>query len=89
MMAPVHIRFGGYQPPASVHSKAAEVFKQALVGHLGERVQFDLDGNIVAAGHPAADLLTMVESGTLTMCYFSASYLASRVPEFACSICRL
>jgi TRAP-type transport system periplasmic protein len=51
-MKPVHIRFGGYQPPASVR-------------------------------HQAADLLPLVESGALTRCYFSASYLAARVPECA------
>ena len=81
-MAPVHIRFGGYQPPASVHSRAAEVFGEALARRLGDRLRFDLDGDIVAAGHKAAELLTMVEDGALTMCYFSTSYLAARVPEF-------
>ncbi len=34
-------------------------------------------------GRKAADLLPMVEHGELTFCYFSASYLAERVPEFA------
>jgi TRAP-type C4-dicarboxylate transport system substrate-binding protein len=55
----------------------------ALTARLGDAVQFDLDGDIIATGHQAADLLTMVESGALTMCYFSASYLAARVPELA------
>jgi TRAP-type transport system periplasmic protein len=82
-MQPIHIRFGGYQPPASVHHKAAEALRQALAARLGAAVQFDLEGNIVASGHQAADLLTMVENGVMTMCYFSASYLAIRVPEFA------
>ncbi len=81
-MSPVHIRFGGYQPPASVHSRAVHVFGEALARRLGDRLRFDLDGDIVAAGHKAADLLTMVEGGALTMCYFSTSYLAARVPEF-------
>lgn len=82
-MAMVHIRFGGYQPAASVHTRAAHVLGQALASRLGQGVRFDLDADIVAAGHKAADLLTMVESGRLTMCYFSASYLAERVPEYA------
>jgi tripartite ATP-independent transporter DctP family solute receptor len=82
-MEPIHIRFGGYQPSTSVHNKAAEVLGNALATRLGDAVRFDLDGNIIASGHKAADLLTMVESGALTMCYFSASYLAARVPEFA------
>ena len=83
MMAPVHLRFAGYQPPASVHSRAAEVFGHTLATCLGAAVRFEFNGDIVASGHQAADLLTMVESGALTMCYFSASYLAARVPEFA------
>ncbi len=82
-MPPIHIRFGGYQPPASVHNKAAEVLGHALATRLGASVPFELNGNIVAFGYQAADLLTMVESGVMTMGYFSASYLAARVPEFA------
>ena len=82
-MQPVHIRFGGYQPPASMHSQAAEILGKALATRLGQAVCFDLDGTVVASGHQATDLLTMVEVGALTMCYFSASYLAARVPAFA------
>ncbi len=82
-MKPIHIRLGGYQPPASVHSRAAEVFGRALSSRVGDMVQFDFTGNVVAAGHKAADLLHMVEHGALTMCYFSTSYLAVRVPEYA------
>jgi TRAP-type C4-dicarboxylate transport system substrate-binding protein len=82
-MQPVHIRFGGYQPPTSVHHKAAVVLGQTLAARLGDGVRFDLAGDIVASGHQATDLLTMVGCGAMTMCYFSASYLAARVPEFA------
>jgi tripartite ATP-independent transporter DctP family solute receptor len=46
-------------------------------------VTFSLNGNIMASGHQAADLLRFVERGELTLCYFSASYLAARVPAFA------
>ncbi|HSF29125.1 MAG TPA: TRAP transporter substrate-binding protein [Candidatus Tectomicrobia bacterium] len=80
---PITISFGGYQPNASVHNRAAESLGQALRTSLGDAVQFELDGNIIASGHQAVDLLAMVESGAMTMCYFSASYLAARVPEFA------
>jgi tripartite ATP-independent transporter DctP family solute receptor len=82
-MPPIYIRFGGYQPPTSVHNRAAAVLGRALADRLGAAVQFDLDGDIVASGHQAAELLNMVETGAMTMCYFSASYLAARVPEFA------
>jgi TRAP-type transport system periplasmic protein len=79
----VHIRFGGYQPSTSVHTEAATVLGKALATRLGAAVQFALDGNIIASGYQTADLLPMVESGALTMCYFSASYLAARLPDYA------
>jgi C4-dicarboxylate-binding protein DctP len=82
-MEPVRIRFGGYQPPASVHSRGAAALGRALAARLGDGVRFDLDGDIVAAGRPAAALLGLVERGELTMCYFATSYLAHRVPELA------
>jgi TRAP-type transport system periplasmic protein len=83
MTSAISIRFGGYQPPSSVHHRAAEVFGRVLHDRLGPRVAFELIGNVMDAGHAAADLLAMVEQGSLTMCYFSSSYLAARVPEFA------
>ncbi len=82
-MAPIPIDFGGYQPPASIHNKAAEFFGRHLTETLGDEVAFSLDGNIIESGHKAADLLALVENGTFSMCYFSTSYLAERVPEFA------
>jgi hypothetical protein len=62
-------------------SRAAAVLGQALAARLGEAVRFDLEGDVVISGRPAADLLALVERGDLTMCYFSTSYLARRVPE--------
>jgi hypothetical protein len=59
-MSPIHIRFGGYQPPTSVHNKAAEVLGRTLAARLSAGVRFDLEGNVIASGHRAADLLTMV-----------------------------
>jgi len=77
----VAIRLGGYQPPASVHNRAARLLGDALAGRLGDAVRFELDANIVASGHNAADLLDWVGSGRIEMCYFSASYLAQAAPE--------
>jgi len=82
-MPDLKITFGGYQPPASVHNRAAVVFGDSLRAVLGGDVAFGLTGNIIEQGHKAADLLTMVENGDLDLCYFSTSYLAARVPEFA------
>lgn len=82
-MAPISMRFGGYQAPVSVHSRASVILKEEIEARLGDAVHVEVDGNIVARGHKASELLTMVESGELTMCYFSTSYLGERVPEFA------
>jgi C4-dicarboxylate-binding protein DctP len=80
---PTIVRFGGYQSPASVHTKAAQAFGEHLSGALGAAVRFELTGNVIDLGQSARDLLTMVETGALDLCYFSASYLAERVPEMA------
>jgi TRAP-type C4-dicarboxylate transport system substrate-binding protein len=82
-MVAIDMRFGGYQIPASVHSRALAVLKHEIEARLGATVRIEIDGNIVARGHKASDLLTMVDSGDLTLCYFSTSYLGQRVPEFA------
>ena len=37
--------------------------------------------NILDEGRPASDLLDLVATGDLTVCYFSTSYLGNRVPE--------
>ncbi len=80
---PTIIRFGGYQPPASVHTRGAQAFGEHLSRRLGAAVQFELTGSVIDQGRPARDLLAIVETGELDLCYFSASYLAERVPEMA------
>jgi TRAP-type transport system periplasmic protein len=42
-----------------------------------------VDYNILDQGRKASALLDDVESGALTLCYFSTSYLVERVPELA------
>jgi len=78
---PIKIRFGGYSPADSTHSSAAVHFRQALAQRIGAAVQVDHYWNVMDFGYRADDLLSMVECGLLTMCYFSTSYLADRVPE--------
>ena len=83
-MREVRIEVGGYAPEDSTHSRAvarfAERFRDGLA-ELGASGGCSITGNILDAGRPAADLLAMVEAGELTWCYFSSSYLGSRVPE--------
>lgn len=83
MQSPVSIKMGGYQNAASVHTKAARIFGAELNRRLKNNVTFEFQENIINQGHKAGDLLGMVEDGRLTMCYFSSSYLAERVAEFA------
>ena len=75
------IVLGGYQIPESVHSRAAAILRAEVEARLGDGVEFEIDGNIVERGRKAVDLLGMTESGELSLCYFSSSYLADRVPE--------
>ena len=76
------ITMGGYQPPASVHNRAAAILGGELARQLGDRIEFVLQGNMPEShGIKAIDLLDLVEGGELTICYFAGSYLAGRVPE--------
>ncbi len=77
----IKIRLGGYSPPDSTHSLASVHFKESLEKQLGEVVAVDLFWNVLDFGYRADDLLSMVECGLLTMCYFSTSYVTNQVPE--------
>ncbi|MGB0570841.1 MAG: TRAP transporter substrate-binding protein [Alphaproteobacteria bacterium] len=82
-MAEFDIRFSGYQGPRSVHNRAVGVFAESLLVALGDRVAFEHTLNMTEQGRKAADLLDMVATGETTLCYFSSSYLADKVPEIA------
>ncbi len=81
-MADIDIRFGGYQGPTSVHNRAVTVFGDTLAQSLGDDLTFEHTLNVIDQGHPAVDLLDMVTTGEMTLCYFASSYLADRVAEF-------
>ena len=74
------IKFGGYQPERSVHTRAVRILSEALKRQLGDQAELQFEPQITAKGKQAADLLTMTASGELDMCYFAASYLAEKVP---------
>lgn len=80
-MKPIIIRLGGYQPPASIHNCAATWFGERLKAALGERVEFELIGDVLRLGYGSGDLPHMVASGRLTMCYISTVRFAQAVPE--------
>tara|TARA_Y100000588_G_scaffold374474_1_gene449550 strand:- start:1615 stop:2535 length:921 start_codon:yes stop_codon:yes gene_type:complete len=78
----INIHFAGYQGKFSVHSKAITMFKENLSSILGNKLNFCQTDSIINLGRPATDLIEMVSSGEITLCYLASSYLADRVPEF-------
>jgi len=77
----LRVRLAGYQGEASVHTRAMHELANRL-----REIDFDVvyTPDITLDGHRAADLLSLTERGDLDICYFSASYLADRVPEIRC-----
>lgn len=76
------IRVAGYAPSTSTHSGALDLFRRSVEERSPETA-VEIVWNIVEVGRPVGDLLGLVESGDLTMCYLSTSYLTERVPELA------
>ena len=74
---PTTLRIAGYQDARSVHSRAMRTLEAALNG---SSIATEFEENIAARGRKVADLLDLVESGELDLCYFSSSYLTARVP---------
>jgi TRAP-type C4-dicarboxylate transport system substrate-binding protein len=81
-MGRLTLKFGGYQPPASIHNRAARRFGEALVQRLGDdRIGFELIDSVLDFGHPSGDLPAMVETGELSFCYMSTVRFSGWVPE--------
>ena len=82
-MTPITLKFGGYQPPASIHNQAARRFGELLSETLGDRNAFELIGSVLDVGRLSGDLPVMVEHGELSFCYMSTVRFTSLVPELA------
>jgi C4-dicarboxylate-binding protein DctP len=81
MTKPIQIRMGGYGPPTTGFSKSLKFIGDRLKAQFGDHVAIDYVFNIMDHGHKAEDILTLVESGEMTLGYQSSSYLTDRVPE--------
>lgn len=81
MSAPLHLRFGGYQEPDSVHNRAARRFGEALVRRLGDRVRFELIESVLKLGRLSGDLVPMTERGELSFCYMSTVRFSVAAPQ--------
>lgn len=82
-MKSIVIRLGGYQKPASIHTRACVHFGEVLQREAGDAVDFQFVPDVLALGHKSGDLPKMVESGELSMCYISSLRYSKWVPELA------
>ena len=76
----ITLHFAGYQPARSVHTRALHALRDGVARRARRDLSIAVTDSIVAEGHKASDLLSMVASGQLDGCYFASSYLAARVP---------
>jgi tripartite ATP-independent transporter DctP family solute receptor len=79
--APIKIIMGGYGPATTGFSKSLKFIGDKLEAEFGDRIAVDYIWNVMDHGHKAEDILTLVESGEVTLGYQSSSYLTDRVPE--------
>jgi TRAP-type C4-dicarboxylate transport system substrate-binding protein len=82
-MNPVIFRLGGYQKPASIHTRACLRFGEVLQREAGDQVDFQFVPDVLALCHKSGELPLMVERGELTACYISSLRYAKWVPELA------
>lgn len=80
MTAPIVLKFGGYQEPASIHNRAAGRFGELLQKQLGDRIRFELIGSILKLGKPSGELVPMTERGELSFCYMSTVRFSKAAP---------
>ncbi|MBT3989519.1 MAG: TRAP transporter substrate-binding protein DctP [Rhodospirillaceae bacterium] len=79
-MSDLSFRFGGYQTPISIHTRAGAALGDGLKERLSGNVDYVLDNDITVFGHKTGDLITLTESGELTFCYMSTNYFSSELP---------
>ena len=83
-MPATRLRIGGYQAETSILTRAVQHLAAALSRVPGAHWQVEVIRDVTERGFRAADLLSMVEEGTMHMCYFASSYLAGRVAALGC-----
>jgi len=80
-MRPIRLSIGGYGPQDSSHGAGLAAFRDHLERSANGEVVVDVVWNIMDQGRPNTDLLDLVESNDMFMCYFSTSYVGPRVRE--------
>ena len=75
------LRMAGYQDARSVHTRAMRVLEASLKTKPRRRLSPSNSRKTSRRrGRKVTDLLDLVESGELDLCYFSSSYVTARVP---------
>jgi TRAP-type transport system periplasmic protein len=83
-MPATRLRIGGYQAETSILTRAVQHLAAGLSRVPGAPWQVEVIRDVTERGFRATDLLSMVEEGTMHMCYFASSYLAGRVAALGC-----
>jgi TRAP-type C4-dicarboxylate transport system substrate-binding protein len=81
MSQTIRIRMAGYGPATTGFSKSLKFIGDRLQARFGDRVAIEYVWNVMDYGYKAEEILTLVESGEMTLGYQSSSYLTDRVPE--------
>jgi TRAP-type C4-dicarboxylate transport system substrate-binding protein len=71
---------GGYGPEQNAHGRGLATFRDIVEMETDGEVRVEITWNIMEEDRPNTDLLDLVESGEMFLCYFSSSYLGDRVP---------
>jgi TRAP-type C4-dicarboxylate transport system substrate-binding protein len=74
------LRFAGYQPAASIHTKAAAHLGALLRDATGDDGSFEQTVSILDEGHKAGALPDLVASGAYDMAYMATIRFAPRIP---------
>src|SRR5690242_7645116 len=77
----IRIRMAGYGPATTGFSKSLKFIGDRLHARFGDRVAIEYVWNVMDHGYKAEEILTLVETGEMTLGYQSSSYLTDRVPE--------
>ncbi len=77
----IQIRMGGYGPPSTTHSRALKFIGDRLEALFGDEIEINYIWNIMDFGYRADEIMSLTESGVLTISYQSTSYLTGKVPE--------
>lgn len=75
------LRFGGYGPPTTTHSRGLKAIGDHLERSMPGRVEVRYVWNVMDLGYRTHDLLWLTECGILDLCYMSTAALTRRVPQ--------